>query len=415
VRDGDLIAATHGRSFWIIDDISALRQLTPAVTAQDAHLFKPRDAYRVSFAGGRRGAADPNAGPPVHPVATSPSGGPVVSFWLKRPSRDVTLEFLDANGKLIRSFTSRQDSATASDSIARSRRMRSRIDSLRATGIPQDSAERMTRRSTDAAGALAAQFGEEEDRPFRAAPPPRVPNKAGINNFSWNMRYPDASAFDGMIMWAAGVQGPMAPPGTYQVRMLVDGAPVGTEQFMLKKDPRSKATAADLATQFAFLTEVRNRTTQANDAVKTIRYVRTELADREKKLSGGAQQELRTLADPLRTELASVEDSVYQTRNRSGQDPLNYPIRLNNKIAALAGVAGSAESRPTDQTETVFRDLSAQLDVQLRRMKTALDASLPRINAVLRANNQPPIVPRAVENPALKADLVMDDDTDNDQ
>jgi photosystem II stability/assembly factor-like uncharacterized protein len=416
VRDGDLIAATHGRSFWIIDDISALRQLTPAVTAQDAHLFKPRDAYRVSFAGGRRAAADPNAGPPVHPVATSPAGGPVVSFWLKRPSREVTLEFLDANGKLIRSFTSRQDSSTAADSIARGRRMQSRIDSLRATGIPVDSAERMVRRTTDTPGTFGPQSGgEEEDRPFRAAPPPRVPNKAGINNFAWNMRYPDASAFDGMIMWAAGVQGPMAPPGIYQVRMLVDGTPVGTERFALKKDPRSKATATDLAAQFAFLTQVRDRTTQANDAVKTIRYVRTELADREKKLNGSAQQELRTLADPLRTELASVEDSVYQTKNRSGQDPLNYPIRLNNKIAALAGVAGSAESRPTDQTETVFRDLSSQLDVQLRRMKVALDASLPKINAVLRANNQPPIVPRAVEMPNVKADLVMDDDTDSDQ
>jgi hypothetical protein len=293
--------------------------------------------------------------------------------------------------------------------------MRSRIDSLRATGVPVDSAERMVRRTADPAGALGPSGGgEEEGRPFRIPPPPRVPNKAGINSFAWNMRYPDASAFDGMIMWAAGTPGPVAPPGTYQVRMLVDGTPVAPERFALKKDPRSKATAADLAAQFAFLTEVRDRTSQANDAVKTIRYVKVELADREKKLNGTAQSELGALARPLITELSSVEDSVYQTKNRSGQDPLNYPIRLNNKIAALAGVAGSAESRPTAQTEGVFRDLSVQLDVQLRRMKTALDAALPRINTVLKNAGQPPIVPRAVEVPTVKADLVMDDDTNED-
>jgi photosystem II stability/assembly factor-like uncharacterized protein len=414
IKEGDLIAATHGRSFWVIDDISPLRQLTPAVTAKDAHLFKPRDAYRVSFGGrgfggGGGGGANAQAGPPVHPIAISPAGGPVVHYWLKRAGRDVTLEFLDVNGKLIRSFTSRQDSATAADSVTRAGRMRSRIDSMRAAGVPVDSAERMVRRTTDAPQA-APQPSDEDDGPVRTPPPPRAPNKAGINSFAWNMRYPDASSFTGLIMWAAGTQGPTAPPGTYQVRLLVDGAPVATERFALKKDPRTKATPVDLAAQFDFLMQVRDRTSQANDAVKTIRNVRAQLADREAKLSGQSLTEFRALATPLRAELASVEDSVYQTKNRSGQDPLNYPIRLNNKIAALAGVAGSAEARPTDQTVGVYRDLSAQLDVQLGRMKRALDGALPKINSTLRAAGQAEIVPRAVEAPG-KPDVVTEDDT----
>jgi hypothetical protein len=204
----------------------------------------------------------------------------------------------------------------------------------------------------------------------------------------------------------------MAPPGTYQVRMLVDGKPVagGTQTFALEKDPRTKATQADLATQFTFLMQVRERTSQANDAVKTIRNVRAQLAEREGKLSGQPLAQFRALAEPLRTELASVEDSVYQTKNRSGQDPLNYPIRLNNKIAALAGVAGSAEARPTDQTVAVFKDLSAQLDVQLTRMKRALDGSLPKINAVLKSAGQAEIVPRTDELLAAKNDVVTEDD-----
>ncbi|MFL5607395.1 MAG: WD40/YVTN/BNR-like repeat-containing protein [Gemmatimonadaceae bacterium] len=416
IREGDLIAATHGRSFWVIDDISALRQLTPAITAKNAHLFKPRDAYRVSFAGrggGGGGAGNAPAGPPVHPVAVSPAGGPVVHFWLKRPAREVQLEFLDASGKLIRSFTSRQDSAVAADSLTRAGRARARVDSLRASGIPADSAERMVRRSAEATRAeQGGSGGEEEEGPVRRPPPPRVPNKAGINDFAWNMRYPDASTFDGLIMWAGNVQGPVAPPGTYAVRMIVDGAPVGSEQFRLLKDPRSTATPADLAAQFAFLTQVRDRLSNANDAVKTIRYVRAQLADREKKLTGEPLAQFKSLAGPLAIELASVEDSVYQTKNRSGQDPLNYPIRLNNKIAALSGVASSAEAKPTEQTTTVYRSLSSQLDVQLGRMKRALDSSLPRINNVLKAAGQPEIIPRAVEMPAAKVDVVSEDDDD---
>ncbi len=413
VREGDLIAATHGRSFWIIDDLSPLRQLSPSVTASEAHLFRSRDAYRVSFAGGRRGgggaaAAAPNAPPPVHPTASSPSGGPVVNYWLKRADREVTLQFLDARGTLIRSFTSRQDSSSAADSVTRAGHMRSRIDSLRAAGIPVDSAERMVRRTSDAAGAGAQQGGGEDDEgPIRTPPPPRVPNRAGINSFPWNMRYPDVSSFEGLIMWGAGTQGPTAPPGTYQVRLLVDGQPIGSERFALRKDPRTGATQADLDAQFAFLQQVSTRTSQANDAVKLIRNVRAQLADREGKLTGAPQSQFRAMADPLRVELASVEDSLYQTKNRSGQDPLNYPIRLNNKIAALGGVAGGAEARPTEQTTTVFRQLATQLDGELARMHHALDGALPKINATLRAAGQPEIVPKAVDMP--KREVVMEE------
>ncbi|MDB4913296.1 MAG: hypothetical protein JWM95_940 [Gemmatimonadetes bacterium] len=376
VKEGDLIAATHGRSFWVIDDISSLRQLTPAVTQKDAFLFKPRDAYRVSFGGrgggGGGGGAAAAAGPAVHPIAASPNGGPVVSYWLKRPSREVVLEFMDASGTLIRSFTSRQDSVTAADSIARG-------------GRP---------------AAAAGQPAAEEDGPVRTPPAPRVANKAGINSFAWNMRYPDASSFEGLIMWAAGTQGPVAPPGTYKVRMIVDGQPVGTEPFVLKKDPRTKATQADLDAQFAFLQQIRTRTTEANDAVKTIRWIKAQLDDREKRMTGQAQADFHAMAARLRDELSVVEDSVYQTKNRSGQDPLNYPIRLNNKIAALAGVAGSAEARPTKQTSDVMTVLSTQLAGELGKMKKSLNSRLPEINATLRKVDLPEIVARPADVPA---------------
>ena len=155
----------------------------------------------------------------------------MVSYWLKRPGHEVILEFMDAKGTLIKSFTSKQDSATAADSVARASR------------------------GADARSATPA-LAADEDGPIRAAAAPRVPNRSGINSFSWNMRYPDASTFDGLIMWAGGVQGPVAPPGTYQVRMIVDGKAVATERLTLKKDPRSGATQADLDAQFAFLLQL---------------------------------------------------------------------------------------------------------------------------------------------------------------
>ena len=417
IKDGDLIAATHGRSFWVIDDLSALRQMTPTLTAEDAHLFKPRDAYRVSFGGGRfggggRGAPGAAAGPAVHPIASSPAGGPVASYWLKRPNREVVLEFMDAKGKLIRSFTSRQDSAVAADSVTRAARTRTRVDSLTKAGLPADSARRLAQRTGAEGGAEggAAAAGDDDGGPIRTPPPPRVPNKAGINAFNWNMRYPDASTFEGLIMWAGSTQGPMAPPGVYQVRMIVDGKPVATQSFTLRKDPRTSATASDLAAQFAFLLNVRDRTTAANDAVKTIRWVKSQLDDREKKLTGQLKTDFQAQAAPLRAELSVVEDSVYQTKNRSGQDPLNYPIRLNNKIAALAGVAGSAEGAPTKQTTAVYGVLSTQLEGELKQMKKTLDARLPAVNATLRNAGLPEIVARPADVPAPPG-TISDDDT----
>jgi hypothetical protein len=314
-----------------------------------------------------------------------------VQYWLRSANQDVSLEFLDAQGRLIRRFTSRLDSAAHADSLRREQQRRSREDSLRAAGLSQDSIQRLTRVSPDAPGALTT------DDPPRTPPVLRAPNRAGVNSFVWNMRHPDVSSFQGLIMWAASTQGPLAPPGSYQVRLLVNGRHVATRPFRLLKDPRARdVTQADLAEQFNFLMRIHNRVSEANDAVKTIRYVRQELGDRQRRLAGADAEAVRALATPFLTELSSVEDSIYQTRNRSNQDPLNYPIRLNNKIAALMGVVGSSDNRPTAQAYEVFNRLSAQLDRELGRMRQAMGA-LPRINERLRAANLPEVQPRAVD------------------
>ena len=350
-KEGDIVIATHGRSFYIMDDVTTLEQMSDAIEASNAHLFRPRDQYRLATGGGfgggggRGGGAPAQVTPenaPIHPTGQNPPAGVVVQYWLGAANDTVALDLLDATGKLIRGYSSKPDSA--------------------------------------------AQPGQPpEDGFVGPAPAPRVPNQRGVNTFVWNMRYPDATSFPGMILWAAGVTGPLVPPGTYKTRLSVNGKPIATETFKVLPDPRIKATLADWQEQSRLALAVRDRFSEANDAVKEIRRIKSELADREKKLAAGQLSQFTTLSTPFATALSEVEDSLYQTKNRSGQDPLNYPIRLNNRIGALLGVIQSSDGRPTQQSYDVDKLLTVELNKDLTKLRATIGADLPRINALLRA------------------------------
>jgi hypothetical protein len=382
VKEGDLIAATHGRSFWILDDLSALRQLSPQITRSGAHLFKPRPAYRASFGGG--GGTGAAGG---HPTGANPPSGGVVYYWLAQPRQVVTMDFLDSQGRVIRSFTSQQDPIVAADSIRGDSIRAARNDSLRRAGVKPDTALRSEARGEETPPA--------PEGPVRRPPPPRVANKAALNTFAWNLRYPDASVFENMILWAGGTSGPIALPGAYSVRMSVNGQR-HTQPLVIVKDPRVTASDADLREQFDFLIRIRDKTSQANDAVKLIRNVKAQLADREKRVPADNRAAFSSAVNSLTSRLSAVEGEIYQVKNQSNQDPLNYPIKLNNKIAALSGVVGSTAARPTSQSYTVFNELSSQLDRQLQAMRSAL-LVLPSINATLRTVGLPVIVPSTDE------------------
>jgi hypothetical protein len=169
-----------------------------------------------------------------------------------------------------------------------------------------------------------------------------------------------------------------------------------TQTFQVLRDPRGNATQADLDAQYAFLVQVRDRTTAANNAVRTIRNVKAQLADRRSK-AGARGTALDRLSQPLVTQLSAVEEEIYQVKNRSGQDPLNYPIRLNNQIAALSGVVSSAEAKPTAQAVEVLRILSEALDVQLKRLSDGLGGGLQSVNAELARLGLEPVTPGTAE------------------
>ncbi len=361
VKEGDLVAATHGRSFWILDDVSTLRQLEPAVFTKAAHLFTPAPTHRVTWAGGFG-----EGGVGTQPIGQNPPYGAQVFYWLKAPARKVTLEFRDSTGRTIRSYTS--DTAGAAPAAT--------------TALP---------------------MGRRGGGP--AEPP--VTARAGLNSFAWNLREADASRFDGMIFWAAGTTGPTILPGTYTVRLVVDGAPAQEATLLVKKDPRSDATPADLVAQYQLLMQIRDRTTDANDAVRTVRWVRTQLEERARDL-GADSAAFRPLAGRLEARIGEVEAKIYQVRNQSGQDPLNFPIKVNNQIAALAGVVGSTEARPTKQSYVVFDTLTKELEGYLVELREAWRTLLPPVDDFLKARGKPPIEVAPRDRSPVRRPAAMD-------
>jgi photosystem II stability/assembly factor-like uncharacterized protein len=339
LRDGDLIAATHGRSFYVIDDYTVLRQLSVTTLAARAHLFAPRPSYRINWGGGFQ------IGTPTSPVGVNPPNGAIVYYWLREPAKKVTIEFRDSTGRTVRTF------------------------------------------SSDTAGTTAAAPAGGRRAVAADAPPT---NRTGMNTFSWNLRESDATTFSGMIMWAGVTNGPLILPGNYTVRLLVDGTPAGESKLLVKKDPRSNATGADLVAQYKLLMQIRDRTTDANDAVRTVRYVREQAVEASRRVGADSARYVK-LVQALDAKISEMEAQIYQVKNQSNQDPLNYPIKVNNQIAALAGVVGSTEARPTKQAAEVFTMLTKELEGYLVELRKAYKELLPPIDEIRKQHGIPAI------------------------
>ena len=322
----DLVIGTHGRGFYVMDNIAPLRQ-GGLQTTTNFHLYKPEDALR---------GVDRNV---------------AIDYYLKQPAQKVTMEFLDAEGKVIRTFT----------------------------GTPAD-AER--RAQPAAAG--------DDDGGFRRPPEPHPAVAAGLQRLTWDMRYPGATEFPGLIMWAASTRGPQAPPGTYQVRVTADGQ-TATQSFAITREPRVLKDVADqdLREQFDLAIKIRDKASQANEAVLLIRGIKAQITDRKAKAAGKAS--VVKALDDLEHALGAVEGEIYQVKLQSSQDPLNFPIKLNNKIAALQGIIESADVRPTEQTYSVFRTLSNRLDEQLAKLDTGVKTRMPPVNQILQREKLEPL------------------------
>ncbi|MBI5216910.1 MAG: glycosyl hydrolase [Ignavibacteriae bacterium] len=336
-RDKDLVVATHGRSFWVLDDLTPLYQINDEVANANAYLFRPRETYRIGgWTFDRPGLA----------LGKNPPGGVVINYYLKdtlHPKDTLLLEFYDEQAKLIKSFSTKPEQKE----------------------------------------------GEEQ---------PKVSSDTGMNRFIWDMRYPDASKVPGAIFWGGTTEGPQAVPGTYSIRMSINGDSAHgkrswVQSFEIRKDPRILTTQGQFKEQFDFLIRIRDKVTEAHDAVNAIRDIRNQTNDLVKRLEKHAKKDtISSLAKKLNDSLKSVEEEIIQTKIKAGQDALNYPIKLNNKIAALVDVVASADTKPTQQSYDVFNELSGRLDGFILRYKKIVDKDLAEFNKTVRELDVPAVI-----------------------
>ena len=318
IKNNNLIAATQGRSLWLIDDLTPLHQLNKDVNNASMKLFKPIDSYRMGSPG--RGTPR-NAGKNHH-------NGVEVFFNIDDKILDentsVTLEFLDNEKKLIKKYDNQSDEN-------------------------------------------ALDINSEK------------------NSFVWNMRYDDAKGFDGLIMWAASLRGPIASPGQYYVKLTVNEKSE-EQSFNILKDPRSNSTDEDLKEQFDFLLSVRDKVSDIHQTIIDIRSSRSQLIDLKSKISDKYPDMENSISDVI-SRITLIEEKLYQTKNRSGQDPLNFPIRLNNKLAHLTSVASVGNFKPTDQMYNVRDELIGLIDKELKMWEDIKENDLVKLNSTILENN----------------------------
>lgn len=277
-KENDLVIATHGRGFWVLDDLSPIQQIAKD-RSEGMRLFQPKDAISVSF-GGRGG---PTAG-------ANPPSGLVVNYYLPEPVKDLKFQITDSKGTIIQTIAS-------------------------------------------------------------------PPKEKGLQRTTAFLRFRSFSMPQGMILWAGFPSPITAPPGTYKLTMIADGKTLSTD-FKWLKDPRTSASDQDLQEKFRFQMQIVAKIDQAHEALNKIKQ---------------AREERGTNADPAWLQgLTEVEEAIYQTKNRSGQDPLNYPIRLNDKLAGVLSNVSGGDFKPTKQSYAVFEMLSKKLDEQLAKLEKLL-------------------------------------------
>lgn len=343
IKGDDLVVATHGRSFWILDDVSPLRQMTEQIAAADVHLFTPATALRWRPAGG---AGSPFAG-------ENPPNGAILYYSLKaapKEKEEVKLEILDKAGRVIRTYSS----------------IEKKIE-----GRP-----------------LPESRGEPGD-------PNLIPAKAGLNRAVWDLRYAIPTLVPNAI-YDMGFPNPViAVPGNYSARLSVGGKQYNAA-FEVKMEPRVKTAPADLQKQFDFQQQVWTLLGDTHDAVFAIRDVRAQLNALTKRLQGDAKQKgLSDAAADILKKMAPVEAELIEVNARSSQDMCNYPTKLNSKIAYLADVADSADTPPTKQALEFYAELRGRADTQIKLWREVLARDLAGLNAAAEKQKLPLVAPAA--------------------
>ena len=374
VKDTDLVVATHGRAFWILDDLTPLHQLAGALAAGDAHLFAPRPtirwraykghgmkpgpgrevAYRmvgsVGYAYRQIETSTGEKKEQLLDVGENPPGGVIVHYWLKEaPAGDLTLTFLDADGRELRTFTSRREPVAAAP-----------------------------------APSPAGAAGGEEPGP-QAAPPepvgeeePHPTTDAGANRFVWNLRGRDATKLPdnkGRGGTAEMLAAPRVPPGTYEVRLAL-GDRTLRQRFELRKDPRVEASDADLREQYVWARKAHDLLGSVHQAVLRLRDTRTQA---EAWATRVQVPTVRDAAHAITRTLSAIEAELIQVR---AEDPRMFPSKLNSRIATMVALIDYSDAAPTQAMRDLCEQLAARIQDELGKLDRCLQQDVQRFNVI---------------------------------
>jgi photosystem II stability/assembly factor-like uncharacterized protein len=377
VKDSDIVVATHGRSFWILDDITPLRAASTEIQQLPLFLFKPRPTVRfmVNYGYSRAAKAgnfyrdtdnsqivarrEQRPGNIVveRPLnaGQNPPGGVIVYYTLaSKPEGEVKLSFLDMQGNEIKSYTSEAERKPLAD--------------------PTDE--------------------EEEEEKGE----PNAPKEAGLNRFVWNMRYADPNKVEGYVSSDGAMTGPAVAPGIYQVRLTVGDQSL-VETFEVHKDPRISANQEDLEAQLALHLKVRDKLSETHDAINMLRNARQQIEDWLKRTADQPINEALTrVGKSAKEKLKAIEDELIQSKAKTRQDTLNHPAKLNGKLAYVAAIIASAPTAPTKQSYAVFEDLSGRINAQVRQLQEVLDSDVAAFNLLLSENDVPGVIPSTKMN-----------------
>ena len=339
VKEKDLVAATQGRGYWILDDLSVLHQLDGDSENAAAHLYRPRDVYRLTAGGRSDDPVDAGTNPPV---------GAVLHYALAdepAAETEVTLSIYEERSR--------------------------------------DPIWTFTRKPVD------AEEDAEESGPNDPPDTELLTTDKGLNRFVWDLRYPGMERFDGLIMWSDMQQGPKAVPGTYRAELKV-GDVVRETEFEVLADPRSASSQADYQAQFDFIIETRNLLSSAHTEIRKIRQLRTQLEGLQVRFEQEAAADSRVAAlleevGVLLETIEPIEQAIYQTQNESRQDPLNFPIRLNNKLTSLMRTVDVGDARPTDGAMAVREELSRAMQSELSQLESVWEENVPALNSEIQS------------------------------
>ncbi len=339
IHDDDLLAATHGRSFWSLDDISPLREISDSIQQESAHLYAP--AASIRFQG------ESFQVPKGWALGSNPPSGAIIDYSLKTASKDaIQLEILDADGKLIRKYSSKKKNEEE---------------------LPKEEPE------------------PEKDKDT-------LPAEAGLNRFVWDLRYEPASKVPGTTSWGGSEDGPLVLPGSYQVKLTAGGRSY-TASVDVKLDPRVATSIDDLKKQLDLALKIRDRVTEAHDAVNQLRDLRAQLEALRKRLaSDDSHRDVATAAGDLVKKISAVEERIIQPKSKSSEDPLNYPSEVADQMVALGSTVNSADAAPTAASYDVFDELNRRLDEQLAKCKDIKEKDLTAFNEMVEKANIPLIM-----------------------